>query len=290
MTSPNFTLSIAIPTFNRCEYLRELLPKIISQCNHIDTASRDIELVICDNASTDQTSEYIRSLNPDNSRISYYRNNRNIGGDANFINCVNLAKGKYVWLFGDDELLKDHGISDVIRILKKYDCSLLLVKDDNYAEGLIQSELFLNYKALVNRVAKINPHFVLAHTLITSNIFKKEAFDIRCAYHCISTNYGHMYGLMNKLKCGGAVYFFNEPIIIVREQRAEFAKHPKYLILKQTRYIRFIGMTFENKDIIKYSYVFLFKNYFQIFHSFVIMICIRLPKKIINTLRKIFKL
>jgi glycosyltransferase involved in cell wall biosynthesis len=251
----NILLSIVIPTYNRCKYLRELLPEILKQCDQIDPTYIEIELILCDNASTDQTPEYITYLKK-RTRISYYRNSENIGADANFINGVKLAKGKYVWLFGDDELLVENGISRVIRILKEYPCSLLIVRDESYPFGLQHSQFFSNYEDLVNCVSKINPHFVLAHTLITVNIFKREVFDIYCAYHCISTNYGHMYALMNNLKEGGTVIFFNEPIIIVRKHRAEFEKPIEFLGIKQIQYIQYIGKTFKNRDIVIFSYKF----------------------------------
>lgn len=251
----NIILSIVIPTYNRCKYLRELLAEIINQCDQIDPNISEIELVLCDNASTDQTPEYVASLKK-RKRIMYYRNSENIGGDANFINGVRLAKGKYVWLFGDDELLVENGISDVIRILKEYSCSLLIVRDESYPVGLQHSQLFDNYKEFLYCISKINPHFVLAHTLITGNIFKRDVFDINCAYLCISTSYGHMYALMNNLKAGGTVFFFNAPIIIVRKHRAEFEKRPEFLGIKQIQYIQFIGKTFKNRDIVFFSYKF----------------------------------
>jgi glycosyltransferase involved in cell wall biosynthesis len=258
ITGCNILLTIVIPTYNRCRYLEELLPEILNQCDQIDPNNIEIELVLCDNASTDQTSEYIANLKK-RKRISYYRNSENIGGDANFINGVKLAKGKYVWLFGDDELLFENGISNVISFLKKYSCSLLIVRDESYPVGLNHSQLFTNYEEFVHFISKINPHFVLAHTLITGNVFKREVFDINCAYHCILTNYGHMYALMNNLKIGGTVFFLNVPIIIVRDQRAEFDIHPKFLGVKQIQYIQYIGKTFNDRKIILFSYKFALK-------------------------------
>jgi len=251
----NILLSIVIPTYNRCNYLRELLPEILNQCDQIDPESIEIELVLCDNASTDTTQEYIAAQKK-GKRISYYRNSENIGGDANFINGVKLAKGNFVWLFGDDELLVENAISNVIRILKESSCSLLIVRHDLYSVGLQHSHLFNNYKELVHSISKINPHFILAHTLITANIFKREVFDINYAFHCISTNYGHMYALMNNLKVGGTVFFSNEPIIIVRKHRAEFDKPPEFLEFKQIRYIQYIGKTFNDRNIVIFSYKF----------------------------------
>jgi len=252
-------LSIIIPTRNRCNYLKQLLPVMLDQCDTIDPNNRQIELIVTDNASTDKTSEYISSLNKKKERIVYVCNPENIGADANFINGVKLANGKYIWLFGDDELLTERGISSVVDILKRFSCSLLIIKEESYSYGFTESRLFNTYGELVDSIAKINPHFLLAHTLITSNIFKREIFDIPFAYRNISSNYGHMYAMLVNLINGGHIFFLNDPIFIVRQSRAEFSETPKLLGIKQAKYLHYIGKTYNNRHILKYSYRFALK-------------------------------
>jgi len=53
-----FKLTIAIPTYNGARYIREALDSIISQLDDID---EEVEIVISDNASTDQTPEIIEN-------------------------------------------------------------------------------------------------------------------------------------------------------------------------------------------------------------------------------------
>ena len=266
----NIKLSIAVPTYNRCNYLMELLPDLLEQCNEADKKYTEIEVIISDNASTDTTSEYILKNFGNNKRIRYYRNTENIGADANFIKLVERASGRYVWLFGDDELLKENAIVRVLNVIKRYSSSLLIVKDENYNTGLYHSKMFKNYSDLVLYMSKINPNFLLAHTLITTNIFLKDIFDIQRANDFISTNYGHMYAVMEKLKEGGSIYVFNEPIIKVRKHRAAFSQVPENLLFKQAKYINYIGNIYKNTDIKMYSYKFYFVNFFkQLFYKFV---------------------
>lgn len=256
----NLKLSIAIPTYNRCNYLMELVPNLLEQCYEADKNCAEIEVIISDNASTDATSKYILKKFSNNKRIKYYRNDENIGADANFIKSVERSTGRYVWLFGDDELLKNHAIVSVLNIIKKHSNSLLIVKDESYNTKLTHSQLFNTYSDLVFFVSKKNPNFLLAHTLITTNIFLKDIFDIQRANEFISTNYGHMYAISENLKNGGSVYVFNQPIIQVRKHRAAFAQPPKNLLLKQAKYIFYIGTIYNNIDIKLYSYKFIFIN------------------------------
>jgi len=259
----NIKLSVAIPTYNRCNYLMELIPNLLEQCYEADKNYTEIEVIIGDNASTDTTSEYILKNFSNNKRMKYYRNAENIGANANFIKSVERASGQYVWLFGDDELLKNNAIVSVLNIIKKYSSSLLIVKDESYNTKLPHSQLFKNYSDLVLFVSKKNPHFLLAHTLVTANIFLKDIFDIQRANDFISTNYGHMYAILEKLKNGGSIYVFNEPIIQVRKHRAEFSQAPENLLFKQAKYINYVGTIYNNINIKLYSYQFIFINLFK---------------------------
>jgi len=249
-------LSIGIPTHNRCNYLMELMPTLLQQCQEADASYTKIEIIISDNASTDMTPEYVLKNFGDSRRVKYYRNAVNIGADANFVNLVERANGRYVWLVGDDELLKDDAVGNVLDIIEKYSCSLLILKDEEYNTGLGESRLFKSYGDLVSVMSRRNPHFLLAHTLITLNVFKKEIFDVQRASRFAATNYGHMYAISEKLKGGGTVYVLSKPFIRVRKHRAPLAQQLRALLLKQARYINYVGMTYGSNSIKMYSYKF----------------------------------
>ena len=77
-------LTIAIPTYNRHRYLAELIPVLLAQMDQINSDKTVIELLIVDNASSDGTGQYIKSLEQ-RSYLKYCRNEKNIGGDENKI-------------------------------------------------------------------------------------------------------------------------------------------------------------------------------------------------------------
>ena len=114
-------LSICIPTYNRCEYLMNNLQHI---CEHQEY---DFEIIISDNASTDDTykrvTEYIKNNNID--KIKYFRNRENIGPDANFKRVLSLGQGKYSLLLGDDDYLNDDFFEKVLPFLKKNEFSFV---------------------------------------------------------------------------------------------------------------------------------------------------------------------
>lgn len=104
-------ISICIPTYNRCNALRRCLKKCI------EINSEDIEIIVCDNHSTDGTKDAVLSIN--DSRIKYHCNEKNVGPSANFIIALKLAQKKYAYILNDkDDIDKDH-LLKLIDYLKK---------------------------------------------------------------------------------------------------------------------------------------------------------------------------
>lgn len=100
-------LSICIPTYNRSRYLSDLLSCILEQ------EDQDIEVVVSDNASTDNTPDVIEKYRSKFSNFIYVRQSKNMGYDLNFLSAINNASGKYVWLIGDDDAIESNGIKCV---------------------------------------------------------------------------------------------------------------------------------------------------------------------------------
>jgi len=218
----NIELTIAIPTYNRQCYLAELLPAMVSQCRSANDGGHRVEIVVVDNASTDETSAYM--LGNTSKEIRYFRNEHNVGGDANFIRCVRASLGRYVWLFGDDEILNKDAITTVLRLIK--DKPALIIGRSHMQE----SKLFSSYAEAIKYVLPFDPIFPIHHTLITSNIFSRQEFDIQIAEENLSTNYGHMYA-MTKIFSKGRIYVLGETDKLFRERdiRAEFFWTPHNL-------------------------------------------------------------
>lgn len=125
MTQPSeFKLSICIATYNRAAFIGMTLDSIIGQ------ATSDCEIVVSDNASTDNTelvvSEYARRFD----RLRYIKQDTNKGFDRNYDCAVELARGKYCWLFSDDDLMKPGAVTTVLEALRR-DYSLVLVNGEH---------------------------------------------------------------------------------------------------------------------------------------------------------------
>jgi len=90
-------VSIALPVYNGADFLAETLDSLLGQ------TFVDFELIICDNASTDDTEAICRRYASADRRVFYRRNARNIGAAPNFNLAVSLARGEYFkWAAHDD--------------------------------------------------------------------------------------------------------------------------------------------------------------------------------------------
>ena len=115
MTAP--ILSICIPTFNRSEFLKDCLKSITTQVSSIND---DVEIVVSDNASTDDTMKIVEEAKK-LCHIRYIRNHSNIGAARNILKMVREnAEGDFCWILGDDDLIKPGGVLSIFNAVKEH--------------------------------------------------------------------------------------------------------------------------------------------------------------------------
>ena len=96
------TLSVGLPVYNGQNYLAESIDALLGQ------SYEDFELIISDNASTDSTADICHRFQEKDSRIRYFRQERNIGGAPNHNFLVEQARGElFKWASHDDLYSRD---------------------------------------------------------------------------------------------------------------------------------------------------------------------------------------
>jgi len=137
--------SICIPTYNRADYLNQCLASLKSLC----TKNKNIEICISDNGSEDDTNLIVEKWKSE-LNIVYHRFGKNQGIPLNFLKVVSLAKGDYVWLLGDDDIVVPNAVSTIIETLKLHsEIDFFLFNAINLSD---RSKLDANFK-LVNKDA-----------------------------------------------------------------------------------------------------------------------------------------
>lgn len=108
-------LSICIPTYNRAPFLDYLLERFL-QDYRLDFK---YEIVISNNAATDNTEEVVAKYRDAGLPIVYYRQEENKGSLANLFNAYRRAHGRYVMYLADDDLINPAALSKVMAFLRE---------------------------------------------------------------------------------------------------------------------------------------------------------------------------
>ena len=106
-------LSICIPTYNRAWYLEKCLKSIVSQ-----DGFENIEIVISDNCSCDNTEHIGREYDSLYNNVHYFRNDKNLG-DLNFPLAFQRASGILRKLTNDTVIYKPGAIKYMLNVVKE---------------------------------------------------------------------------------------------------------------------------------------------------------------------------
>jgi glycosyltransferase involved in cell wall biosynthesis len=109
-------LTCAITTYNRAPWLAHSLPRLLEATRQW----RDVvEIVVCDNASTDDTPSVIARFEGERG-LRRHRNAQNVGMLGNLGATARVSSGAFIWELGDDDLLVDGAIENVLEGLARH--------------------------------------------------------------------------------------------------------------------------------------------------------------------------
>ena len=130
-------LSIIIPAYNAAAFLRRTIDFIIKDIGD----AKQVELLIVNDGSTDNTKQVIEQIKLENSNIiinHYSKENGGLSDARNFGICK--ALGKYVWCFDSDDIIEKGSIFKILTKLKEQDIDLLSfeIRERYYDSGKIE--------------------------------------------------------------------------------------------------------------------------------------------------------
>ena len=131
-------LSICIPTYNRSDYLSKSLDSLVCLP---EFSSTEVEVVISDNASTDDTKQVVKNYSDKYKNIHYYRNDVNIR-DKNFPTVIKLAHGSFRKLCNDTLIYTKDYLSYLLDNVKLYQTDRPLMFFPNHNLGRKQKERY----------------------------------------------------------------------------------------------------------------------------------------------------
>lgn len=126
-------LSIVIPTYNRVAELQVLMNSLLPQA--LNDGAGQVEIIVCDNASTDGTQSYVTEL-AETGVLTYYRHTHNIGPVPQLFVGPARANGKYCWVLGDDDRLKPGAIRTILDTIETHEPDFISMNRDVYDSQL----------------------------------------------------------------------------------------------------------------------------------------------------------
>jgi len=159
-------LSICIPTYNSAHYLKECLDCIVCQFKNKEVYNQ-VEIVISDNASEDNTQELVKKYQKDFTNIRYFRNSRNLEFDRNVDIVITKSEGNFCWTLSDDEFIEKDALKFIFNIIKNnLDVAYICIDSNNILKG----NKIRYFKDGDDWLANVG----LTGGLISQNIFNKE--------------------------------------------------------------------------------------------------------------------
>ena len=170
MTDKSLPLvSVGLPTFNRASSLTKAVNSVLQQ------TYPNIQLIISDNASTDETQSICEKFSQDDQRVTYIRQKANLGAANNFTEVLEQSTGDYFMWLGDDDWIDDEYI---------FECVSVLISNPEYSLVAGKAEYFTN------------ENFKYQGNII--NLQQEDAGNRLLSYYSQVSDNGVFYGVMRR--------------------------------------------------------------------------------------------
>lgn len=121
-------VSIGLPVYNGARYLRSALDSLVAQ------DYGDLEIIISDNASEDETEAICREYAARDARIRYYRAEQNMGPVWNAVRTYESARGEYFLFTAHDDLRHPQYLSRCVAALERNPRALFCCTGVNFID------------------------------------------------------------------------------------------------------------------------------------------------------------
>lgn len=201
-------LSICIPTYNRSYVLKQAIESIVIQKDF----NQQVELVISDNCSDDDTRQVVELYQKSYSNIKYIRNEENIGAEDNIIKVLCFGEGKFLKLINDYTVLKEGSIRKILELIQKHECThSVIFLANGYLKTKEETEELKNINDFIDRAS----YWIT--WILCFGIWKSE-FELLNKGTYDKKNFKHLDLLLRNLELGyrpiisNALIFNNQPL------------------------------------------------------------------------------
>lgn len=167
-------ITIYITTCNRADKLPRAVRSAMRQ------SYENIEILICDDASTDNTEDVVQELIKEDNRIKYYKNKKNMGACYSRNICIANANGKFITGLDDDDEFTTDRLNIFLKYWEKHYSFISANFHEVFPEGAVirykrSTPNFYSYKALLFDNIASNQIFTETEKLRSINGFDTRA-------------------------------------------------------------------------------------------------------------------
>ncbi|HEX9242999.1 MAG TPA: glycosyltransferase family 2 protein [Anaeromyxobacter sp.] len=226
-----FRLSVCIPTYNFGAFIGETLRALVDQ------ATDDVEIVVLDGGSTDETPAVVERFSREFPRLVYRRLDRPGGVDADIERAVALAHGEYVWLMSADDVPAPGALARMREELGSgadvYLCDRVVCDRDLrplgeqawLAPGAGVGPFRFSEPAELRRYLTNARSIGALFSFISAIVVRREAWDASPpGPGSIGTNYAHAARILSILRSGGRLRHVPAPLVLCRGENDSFAR------------------------------------------------------------------
>ncbi len=198
-------LTIAIPTYNRVQYLDKHIKKLLPQL------SIECHLLIIDNHSNVDVAQSLSETLKQYPDLDYkiIRNAVNIGGNANILRCFELCETDWLWVLGDDDLVNPAAVAVVLSAILRYPDSILL----NFSGpglGRVRNAETVGVGGFVSSWDSFSNILFISVNIYHAKTVKKQ---LSYGYHFAYTCAPHLAMVLQSLQSGGKAQLLAESLL-----------------------------------------------------------------------------
>jgi glycosyltransferase involved in cell wall biosynthesis len=195
-------LSIAVPTFNRARKL-EIQLSTIHKLLSASQFSSNIELLVVDNCSTDDTQDFIKSFSNQERKYTFssYKNEKNIGAEGNFGQGILRSQGKFTWLLSDDDTVHKDAIDHIFQSLySNQEVGFCFVNYDVDPTIGIPAIKVDDKDIITSSIREYISCTMFADSMISACIYRKSLLEVDALTTMKEGPYEYMYWTLNTLR------------------------------------------------------------------------------------------
>jgi glycosyltransferase involved in cell wall biosynthesis len=213
-------VSVGLPVFNGEAFLEDAIRSTLAQ------TLGDLELILCDNASSDRTADICRDYAAQDPRVRYFRNPRNLGAAANYNLAFSHARGRYFkWLAHDDRMTPTF-LAKTCRVLEERSDTVLCNTVVSYIDAT-GAQIGL-YDTRLSGADSLSPSARFAWMVLRSHtcvdffgLIRREALRGSLLH---DTFHGADRALLAQLALRGRMVQLPAPLLVIREHPNRYTR------------------------------------------------------------------